>query len=219
MERDKMAIFDLSNLFAILILFAGVATLQFFYGRKLNLLLMKNAVDELEKTIKPKDQLYTWLGGYVGFRAEYRIDDPDVERVEVTLTLLPRQSILYLPVSKLTLGGDRMFFVLRCRHAVKGDVHVVKSGTYRFTSPINGEIEYVRENIQINGINFIAYYRRKSDLERLVKLLEGMPLEGLKHLSVTPSTRVIYAFITPEKGIVEKVYPKMLNVAREFTGF
>ncbi len=214
-----MAIFDLSSLFAILILFAGVATLQFFYGRKLNLLIMKNAVDELEKTIKPMDQLYTWLGGYVGFKAEYKINDPDVEKVEVTLTLLPRQSILYLPVSKLTLGGDRMFFVLKCRHAVKGDVHVVKTGTYRFTSPINSEIEYVQESIQIDGIDFTAYYRRKSDLEKLVKFLEDMPLESLKHLSVTPSTRVIYAFVTPKRGIVEKIYPKILDVAREFTGF
>ncbi len=214
-----MVFADLSGLFAILLLFAGVATLQFFYGRKLNLMIMKNAVVELEETIKPKDQLYTWLGGYVGFRAEYKIDDPDIDSVEVTLTLLPRQSILYLPISKLTFREDRLFFVLKCRHAVKGDVHAVKKGIYRFTKPIDNEFEYRTETASIDGEEFVVYYRRKEDFERILKHMKDLPVQEVKHISVTPSTKVIYAFVTPKRGIAEKVFPKIVEMARDFTGF
>jgi len=214
-----MGFIDLSGLFAILVLFAGVATLQFFYGRKLNILIMKNVVDELEQVIKPKDQLYTWLGGYVGFKAEYSIDDPEIEKVEVTLTLLPRQSILYLPISKLTLKGDRLFFVIRCRHAVKGDVHAVKKNVYRFTKPIDSEIEYLKEDVKVGNEEFTVYYKKKDDLKKLIIHLRDLPYQELKHISLTPSTRVIYAFVTPGKEIISRIYPKLLKIARDFTEF
>jgi len=214
-----VAFFDLSNLFAILVLFAGVTTLQFFYGRKINIFLMKGIVEELEETVKPKDQLYTWLGGYVGFKAEYRIDNPDIDTVEVTLTLLPRQSILYMPISKLTLKDDRLFFVLKCRHAVKGDIHAVKKGIYRFTKPIDNEIEYRAKAIRINGEEFVVYYRRKEDVDRLLKHMKNLPVKDVKHISITPSTRVVYTFVTPRKGVVGKVFPRIMEIARDFTGF
>ncbi len=214
-----MGFFNLSDLFAVLVLFAGITTLQFFYGRKLNILLMKNAVEELEETIKPKDQLYTWLGGYIGFKAEYKIDDPYIDGIEVTLTLLPRQSILYLPISKLTLKDDRLFFVLKCRYAVKGDVHAVKKGTYRFTKPIDNEVEYRTETVSISGEEFVVYYRKKEDLNKLLKHMKGIPVEEVKHISVTPSTRVIYTFVVPKRGVVEKIFPKIVELARDFTGF
>ncbi len=214
-----MAFLDLSGLFAILVLFAGVATLQFFYGRKLNILLMRNVVEELEEVIKPQDQLYTWLGGYVGFKAEYRIDNPDINSIEVTLTLLPRQSILYLPISKLTLKDDRLFFVLKCRHAVKGDVHAVKKGIYKFTKPIDNLFEYRTETASIDGEEFVVYYRRKEDFERILKHMKDLPVQEVKHISVTPSTKVIYAFITPKRGVVGKVFPGIVEIAKDFTGF
>jgi hypothetical protein len=211
--------FDLSNLFAILVIFAGVATLQFFYGRKLNLVLMRNVAETLEEVVKPKDQLYTWLGGYIGFKVEYEVDDPIVEKIEATLTLLPRHSIMYLPVSKVTLGGDRLFLVVRSRHAVKGDVHAIKKGTYRLSKGIDNEIEYLSEVVAINGAEFQVFYKKRRDKDKLLKHLSGLPVDKVKHISVTPSTRVIYAFVVPDKRVIEEVIPRLLQIAREFTEF
>jgi len=208
--------FDLSNLFAILVIFAGVATLQFFYGRKLNLVLMKSVAETLEDVVKPKDQLYTWLGGYIGFKAEYDVDDAIVEKIEATLTLLPRQSIMYLPVSKVTLGGDRLFLVVRSRHALKGDVHAIRKGTYRLSKAIDNEIEYLKEDVAVDGTEFRVYYKKKRDKDRLLKYLSGLPVDKVKHVSVTPSTRVVYAFVVPEKRVIEEVIPKMVQIARDF---
>lgn len=210
---------DLSGLFALLVIFAGVATLQFFYGRKLNLVLMRSVVETLEEVVRPKDQLYTWLGGYIGFKAEYEIDDPIVERIEATLTLLPRQSIMYLPVSKLTLRSDRLFLVVRSRQAVRGDVHAIKKGTYRLGKGIDNEIEYLSQDVAINGAEFRIYYKKKRDMDRLLKHLSGLPVGRIKHVSVTPSTRVIYAFVVPEKRVIEEVVPRLLQIARDFAEF
>jgi hypothetical protein len=209
--------FDLSNLFAILVIFAGVATLQFFYGRKLNLVLMRSVAETLEDVVKPKDQLYTWLGGYIGFKAEYDVDDPIVEKIEATLTLLPRQSIMYLPVSKITLRGDRLFIVVRSRYSLKGDVHAIKKGTYRLSKGIDNEIEYLSEDVAVNGAEFKVYYKKKRDRDKLLKHLNGLPVDKVKHISVTPSTRVVYAFVAPEKRVIKEVIPRMVQIAREFT--
>ncbi len=211
--------FDLSNLFAVLVIFAGVATLQFFHGRKLNLLLMRNYVTTLEEVVKPKDQLYTWLGGYIGFKAEYKVDDPVIEKVEATLTLLPRHSIVYLPISKIILGGDRLFLVVKSKYKLKGDVHAVKKGVYRFTKGIDDEVEYKKEIVRVDSVEFQIFYKRRRDVDVLLAYLKRLPVNSIKHLSVTPSTKVVYAFVIPSREVIEKVLPELKELAKEFAEF
>lgn len=210
-------ILDLSNLFPLVVLLAGVATLQFFYGRKLNLALMRNIIMTLEETIKPKDQLYTWLGGYIGFKAEYDVDDTMVEKVEVTLTLLPRHSILYLPISKATLKGDRLFIVFRSRYPIKGDVHLIRRGLYRFGKGIDNPLEYLSEVVALDGVEYEVFFKRKEDRNKLIKLVSGLPVEKIKHVSITPSTNVVYAFLTPDSRVIEEIIPRMFKITRDFT--
>ncbi|HQP00076.1 MAG TPA: hypothetical protein PL042_05635, partial [Caldisericia bacterium] len=82
----------------IILIIGGVVSLQFFQGRKLNITLMRYYIRGFENNLKPKDQLYTWIGGYVGFKVQYEIDDEFIKQIEMSLTLLPRQSLLYLPI-------------------------------------------------------------------------------------------------------------------------
>ncbi len=207
---------DISSLFPIIVILAGVVTIQFFYGRKLNLALMRNIIVTLEEVVKPKDQLYTWLGGYIGFKAEYEVDDAVVEKIEATLTLLPRHSILYLPVSKITIKDDRLFIVLRSRFPLKGDVHIIRRGLYRFGKGIDDPMEYLDDRIALNGVEYDVFFKRKEDKDRLIKLISGLPVEKIKHVSVTPSTRVIYAYIVPDRRTIEEVIPRMFRITREF---
>ncbi len=151
--------------------------------------------------------------GYIGFKAEYKVRDEIVEKIEATLTLLPRHSILYLPISKLTIGGDRLFLVARVRR-LSGDVHAIKSGTYRFSKGMDREEEYLRERVSIDGEVFDLYYKRDDDKQKMLRHLKNLPVKKVKHVSITPETRVVYVYTTPDA--IEAVIPEMFKMSRDF---
>ncbi len=108
------------ELLSLILLLSAVAMYQFFRGRKLNLMMMSKVSKGLETALKPTDKEYAWLGGYVGFRANYSLEHGEVE---ATLTLLPRQALLYLPVSLLVNRSDRLYLVFRGRIALE-EIHI-----------------------------------------------------------------------------------------------
>jgi len=110
---------DVELIFLILLL-SAVAMYQFFRGRKLNLMVMGSVSKYLEDALRPVDKEYTWLGGYVGFRANYSLEHGEVE---ATLTLLPRQASLYFPISLLVNRSDRLYLVFRGRIALE-EIHI-----------------------------------------------------------------------------------------------
>jgi len=120
------------NLLFIIIALAGISVLQFQKGRRLNLMLMKAFVEGFEKRLKLRDKTYTWIGGSAGFKADYELSDNYVKKVELTLTLIPRQSLFYLPISFLVKRGDRLYIVLRPKFQVHSDAHIIRNFYYLF---------------------------------------------------------------------------------------
>jgi len=110
---------DVELIFLILLL-SAIAMYQFFQGRKLNLMMMSRVSKDLENALKPADKEYTWLGGYVGFRANYSLEHGEVE---ATLTLLPRHALLYFPISLIVNRSDRLYLVFRGRIALE-EIHI-----------------------------------------------------------------------------------------------
>ncbi|MDY6986265.1 MAG: hypothetical protein SVE93_07730, partial [Candidatus Thermoplasmatota archaeon] len=100
------------ELIFLLLLLSAVAMYHFFRGRKLNLLIMSKVSKDLEEALKPVDKEYTWLGGYVGFKARYKLRNAEVE---ATLTLLPRHALLYFPISLIVTKADKLYIVVRGR--------------------------------------------------------------------------------------------------------
>ena len=94
-----------------------------FLGRKKNLSIVKSVGNTLEEVLKPNDQDYTWLGGSIGFHANYKCKD--FKNVEATLTLLPRQSPLYYPVSFLVSGFDKLYVTFFLKLKIKSEGHIV----------------------------------------------------------------------------------------------
>jgi hypothetical protein len=111
------------ELIFILLLLSAIAMYQFFRGRKLNLLIMSKVSKDLEESLKPLDKEYTWLGGYVGFRARYELKSATVE---TTLTLLPRQAFFYFPISLLIRRSDRLYIVVKGRMGMEiNELHIL----------------------------------------------------------------------------------------------
>lgn len=96
--------------------FIGLLFFSFFlvgwhsYWKRQNLKFIKEVGHTLERFFKPETQKYIWLGGVIGFHAEY--ETKKYGKVKVIFTTLPRQSFLYLPVALFLGRTDRLEILL-----------------------------------------------------------------------------------------------------------
>lgn len=201
-----------SQIIVILVVIGGVITLQFFQGRKINLLLMKKYVQGFEKNLKIKDKTYVWIGGYAGFRAHYELNDSTVKKLELTLTLLPRQSVLYLPISLLTRKHDRLYIVLRPRTRINTDVHIIKKHYYFFGPDIDEAKELEKGEAILGENRFLTMYRNLKDLDRLMEITKRtFNPDGLRHIGLVRSTNVLFALIKPDPNETPKEIKKLVE--------
>ncbi|HPL30525.1 MAG TPA: hypothetical protein PLG21_20980 [Anaerolineae bacterium] len=209
---------DASSWILPLIIVAALGTTAaYFVGRRQNVNLMKYYASVMELALKPSDQRYTWIGGYLGYKADYQMKDDAIKAVKVTLHLKPRMSVFYLPVSRLTMPRDRMYVVIESKRGLPGEAHLIKKGQYRL---IPAGIEHIeqfrRRELVLGGVEFEALYLDSRGEKAIVGWAEAVRAEDyamIKHLSFTASTNVVYARMEPEERLITSV----LRTGLEFT--
>ncbi|WP_457741442.1 hypothetical protein [Thermococcus sp.] len=202
-------------LFALMVV-AALTSIQFYKGRKLNLQLMQHYLRSIEEVVKPKDKDYVWLGGYIGFRASYKLDRDNVRKFEYTLTLLPRQSLLYFPIALLTSRHDKIYFVIRPQNQIKREAHLIQKGYYRMRPNIENEDFLQKEIIEVAGKQYEALYEKKRDIIKLKELVESLSKpHNVKHVSLTPKTNVFYLLMKPEPETIERDVEKLIRFVKE----
>ncbi|HIP75484.1 MAG TPA: hypothetical protein EYH24_02860 [Thermococcus paralvinellae] len=188
----------------VIMVLAGVASIQFFKGRRLNLMLMQHYLRAIEEVIKPKDKEYVWLGGYIGFRAYYKVNEGNIDKFEYTLTLLPRQSIFYMPISKMISRHDKLYIVVRPYSQIKREAHLIQKRYYRIRPKIEDEELLQRDFIEVNGKQYEALFEKQRDVELLREFLQGFSKpENVKHVALTPKTNVFYILMKPEPETIQ----------------
>ncbi len=120
----------LAGITALLAVLVGIT---FIRGRKTNWKLTLQTAEFLEKELSPKDKTYTWIGGYIGFTAEYTTD---LGKVRVVLTLLPRHALLWIWISKLLRGCDTIFMIIEAPEIKAPSESVWKKRSAPFLSSI-----------------------------------------------------------------------------------
>lgn len=207
---------DNQVLFAAIFLIAGVSALQFYRGRKLNLMLMEHYIRAVKEVIKPEDELYTWLGGYIGFRAEYKVNRGNIRKFEYTLTLLPRHSLLYFPIALITSRHDKLYVVVRPFSEIKREAHLIQKGYYRMRPGIDNEDLLKKEVIEIAGKQYEALYEKRRDVENLKALIESFSNpHNVKHVSLTPKTNVFYIQMKPEPETIGSDIERAVHFVNE----
>jgi len=202
-------------IFAIMIL-AAISAIQFYKGRTLNVRIMQHYLRSIEEVVRPEDKEYVWLGGYIGFRAQYKVNRDNIRKFEYTLTLLPRQSILYFPVSLITSRHDKLYFVVRPFSQIKREAHLIQKGYYRMGPRIDNEDLLQKETVEIAGKKYEALYEKRRELELLTSFVEGMSKpENIKHVSLTPKTNVFYVQMKPEPDTIEEDVRKIVSFVNE----
>ena len=201
-------------LFTVILVLAGIASLQFYRGRKLNLLLMEHYIKVIKGIVKPEDENYVWLGGYIGFRADYKVNRENIKKFEFTLTLLPRQSLLYFPVSLVTSRHDKLYVVIRPFNNIRREAHLIQKGYYRLRPDIENEDLLQKETVRIGSKDYEALYEKKRDIMKLKELVESLSKPGnIKHVALTPKTNVFYVQMKPEPETISEDVKKLVEFA------
>ncbi len=193
-------------LLPVVILVALFTAATYFMGRRHNVLLMRLYANALEKAFKPVDQKYTWIGGYVGYRAEFKVKNDYIKLVRASLHLLPRVSLLYRPIARFTMRHDKLYLVFECKQSLPGEAHLIKKGQYRFVPAGIDRIEqFRRRDVTLGGVDFELLSldsRGEKELIRWAESLQVADYSHIKHLSFTSSTNVAYAYVDPDEELI-----------------
>jgi len=196
-------------LLPVIIVGALLTTASYFVGRSRNATLMKLYASAAETELKPLDQQYTWVGGYIGYRAEYKVKDDIVKMFKTTLHLRPRMSLLYYPVARFTMPHDKFYVVVECKRSLPGEAHLIRKGQYRFVPAGIDHIEQFRRRwVTIGGVEFELLYldsRGENELLHWAESIKADDYSMINHLSFTSSTNVIYAYMNPSVDLIAAV--------------
>jgi len=205
-----------SWLFPLLVALAIVATVQYFLGRRKNLILMREYADAIEHALKPIDKTYTWVGGYIGFKAEYKVEQEVVKTVKATLHLKPRLSLFYYPIAKLTMRHDKLYVVMETSKDIAGEAHLIQKGQYRVIPPGIQDVEkFHKKHVKLGDREFEMLYQDGKGERQLLPWAQSLKVDfkKIKHLSFTSSTNVIYAFIEPSSDLIPVLFAGMPDLA------
>jgi len=205
-----------SWLFPLLVILAIVATAQYFLGRRKNSILMQEYANAIEHALKPIDKTYTWVGGYIGFKAEYKVKQEVVKTVKATLHLKPRLSLFYYPIAKLTMRHDKLYVVMEISKDIAGEAHLIQKGMYRMIPPGIKDVEkFHKKDVRLGDRDFEMLYQDGKGERQLLPWAQSLKVDfkGIKHLSFTSSTNVIYAFIEPSSDLIPVLLGEMPDLA------
>jgi len=206
-------------IFYLFIAFTLIITLGYSWGARRNKRIYLSAFHALVNLIKPKDQQFTNIGGSTGYHANLIPKKNDIfRRVDATITLLPRQSWLYLPFSLIIQRFDRLFLTFFLLHPKKTKLvlregHLIERRYSNFRSPkIKNAGSLSHESFNWDGRDYILYYEDETVKNRLISLAKIMRTPGtVKHIAVVPEEERIFVFLVPKLGKVEENLKPVLN--------
>ena len=180
-------------IFFLFIGFSFLLTFGYFWGRRSNRRIFHSAFNDLVDVVKPDDQNFTNIGGAVGFHANLFVKKKGIpfSRVDATITLLPRHSWLYLPVSKLIRKYDRLFITLYLKKPPLEEAHLIESKYSKFMgSKIENAHLMHHETVKWETLDFHLYYRSREMLENMRSFMKKNPVPGIiRHIALVPEQK------------------------------
>jgi len=192
--------------FFLFIAFSFLLTAGYFWGRRQNRKIFLSAFDDLMKIVRPDDQNFTNIGGAIGYHANFLVKKKGsfLSRVDATITLLPRHSWLYLPVSKMTRRYDRLFITLYLKKPPREEAHLIekKYNGFRGSKITNAE-NLTKEEVMWGKQSFILYYQGTQARKSLMTLINDNPDPGtVRHIALVPNQKKAFVFMIPKRDTV-----------------
>ncbi|WP_038056243.1 hypothetical protein [Thermodesulfobacterium hydrogeniphilum] len=176
------------NLFWILLIITIFLISSFYWGVRKNTKLAKLVAEKLEKTLKPLDQTYTWLGGSIGFAGEYKVEN--FKKVYVNLRLIPRQSALWLPISLILGRRDSLQLLFYLNFPVKQEFHIIKKALFM------PKIYNIKKLKKIEEGDFVYFYEKDPEQRKIFEHIckELKPI--FRHIALTCENHIFYIEFT-----------------------
>lgn len=176
----------------VIVAIGAFIVFSFHSGKRKNREICTAIFKELMKVFKPDDQTFTNIGGVVGHHGTFSFKERGlVSRIDVTLTLLPRQAPLYMPISKLLMRNDRLFISVYMRYPPPGEGHIIEKGYTGFQGPEITNISRLHQmEFQWGDLVFFLYYEQDRMIDRFKELIESLPDPGpIRHIAIVPDQR------------------------------
>lgn len=179
---------------------------SFHSGKRKNKEICTATFNELMKVFKPDDQTFTNIGGAVGHHGTFSFKERgSVSRIDVTLTLLPRQAPLYMPISKFLMRNDRLFISVYMRYPPPGEGHIIEKGYTGFRGPEITNISRLHQGqFQWGDLAFLLYYEQDRMIDHFRELFGSLPDPGpIRHIAIIPDQRKGYIFMGLQQEPIE----------------
>ena len=176
----------------VIVAIGAFIVFSFHSGKRKNREICTAIFNELMKIFKPDDQTFTNIGGAVGHHGTFSFKERgSVSRIDVTLTLLPRQAPLYMPISKFLMRNDRLFISVYMRYPPPGEGHMIERGYTGFRGPEITNISRLHQmEFQWGDLAFFLYYEQDRMIDRFKELIESLPNPGpIRHIAIVPDQR------------------------------
>jgi len=183
--------------FTLLVLFTVLILVTYLRGRKINLAMAKRMAAIVEGALRPVDKEYTWIGGLTGFKAALTLEGGIEARV--TLVMKPRQSLIYLPISMLIFGGDRLFVVFKDLQNLPPECHALSVRTKRIPKAWLPSAEDFSRVVQEEhaGQTYRLFARHDGALDSMRELLERFSFPGILHAALLADSGTAYFALDP----------------------
>ncbi len=173
-----------SKIFWGLLVFSLFIVAVFYAGMRKNMRMAREMATLLEDVFKPVDKTYTWLGGVMGFVADYKVKG--FKKIYANFRLIPRHSLLWLPFALIAGRKDTLQLLFYLKGMVNQEFHVVRKGVIK---PKIYNIDKLKSKSE-NG--FILHYQFTEDFKEEVLPIANMLFPYLFHLAITPEKNIFY---------------------------
>ena len=208
--------------FLIFIAFSFILTLGYFWGRRQNKNIFLSAFNDLVNVVRPDDQTFTTIGGVIGYHANFLITKrgAPISKIDATITLLPRQSLLYFPISRLINRYDRLFLTFYFKKKPPEEGHLIETRFSGFRrSHITNTDHLQKEQIRWGTLDFLLYYEGETVRSQFLRFIDNNPDPGIvRHVAIVPEQKKGFLFMIPRKKRVATclapVYRWFLSLAQ-----
>jgi hypothetical protein len=199
-------------LITAIVALAVASTGWYFFGSKKNKFIAASMSRDLEEILNPRTTNYVNIGGVIGYNFSYALTAP-FTNAKGTMTLSPRHSLLYLPVSMVLGVRDRFYINVFTKKKLRGEGHLVET-RYMPRAAIEGRESMKSKQVQKTGKNFTLLWRGEDLSGDLEKILEALPDPlYMRHFCVYRDNKTFFIHMRPHggklKGNVEAIVARL----------
>lgn len=187
-------------------------SLGYGWGRRRIRRITTSVFKEITAVLSPKDQTFTNIGGLTGYHANFVPHrNRFVKQVDATMTLLPRQSWLWYPFSRMIRRFDRLFLTFHLSPKVTGilqEGHLIEKAYASFAGARIVNADSLKHETFRWGKRTFSLYYHDDDVKNRMEYCREMigPDPGpLRHVALVPGQDRLFIFLIPVPGTVEGI--------------